>query len=387
MKLPRRYRRRLLAVMLGAGLLPLLALGALGYAALGRALSLSPTPLDRTLQRADAALAGGDARLREELRLAQLSLVQAELARRSLLKLLPAALVGSLAVGAAALALGAVLLGRALARPVAQLTSEMAQLSRGDLLLPRAELPDAERDELQFLLARLRETAAQLLEQRARLQISEGLAAWREVARELSHELKNPLTAMKMAVARLDRIDDARVKDAAALLTDEIDMLLRLTQSFATFARLPAPSMARLELRPLLAEVCALHRQAAPVEVQLDAPEGLALLADADQLRRAFGNLVKNAVEASRAGDGPVRVQAARDAGRVRITVADGGAGIARPLSGADLSHPSATTKPGGSGLGLPIAHKIVHEHGGSLRLLPAQPKGTRAEIDLPEAV
>src|SRR5437763_216170 len=118
MRLPSRFRRRLFAVMLAAGLLPLAALGVLGHAALQKALSLSPRRLDATLQRADAALLRSAAgpELREELRLAQLSLLQAELARQSLAARLPAALAIALGVAAGALALGALLLGRALAK-------------------------------------------------------------------------------------------------------------------------------------------------------------------------------------------------------------------------------------------------------------------------------
>src|SRR5438128_10388781 len=101
-RVPRRFRRRLLAVMLAAGLLPVLALGVLGALALGRVLSLSPARLDELLRRADAAMTQppADPRLRPELREAQISLVQAELARRSLVKLAPAALIIAVAAGA-----------------------------------------------------------------------------------------------------------------------------------------------------------------------------------------------------------------------------------------------------------------------------------------------
>src|SRR5207302_8991987 len=123
--------------MLAAGLWPLLGLGALGGVALARALSLSPRRLDATLQRADAALqrSGADPALRDELRLAQISLVQAELARQSLSKLAPAALGGALAVGALLLALGALALGRALSRPVEELAADMGRVAQGQLEL------------------------------------------------------------------------------------------------------------------------------------------------------------------------------------------------------------------------------------------------------------
>ncbi len=392
--LPRRFRRRLLGALLAAGLLPLLALGALGNLLLDRALSVSPQRLEEALRRAEAALAtsGAAPSLRDELRTAELSLAQAELARQSLLKWLPLALGAALLLVALALTALSAALGRALARPVAQLTAEMAQVASGDLDLPEASLAHADSDELQFLLLRLREMAGTLAEQRQRLQITQGLAAWREVARALAHELSNPLTAMHMALARLSRVgasrtspeDGERLREATALIADELAVLLRLTQSFAAFAKLPAPVLRGVDLSALLSEVCALYRAQGPVEVALSAPASLPLEADPDQLRRALGNLVKNALEASQAGDGPVLVAASQEGARARVTVTDAGQGIGRELGGPELARSLGSQKARGSGLGLPIAHKILHEHGGSLRLLPLPGRGTQAVIELP---
>jgi len=376
---PRRFRRRLLAVMLAAGLLPLLALGWMGRAAVESALSLSPRRIEGVLERAEARV--GDPALRDELRQAQLSLAQAELARMTLSRRAPAALLLAAIVAAALMAGAAWLLGRALARPVEALAADMARIGRGE------ELPDApgdDRDEMQFLGTRLRAMARELVEGRRRLRISEGLAAWREVARALAHELRNPLTAMQMAVARLARPPDPRLAEPLALLEEELALLGRLTQSFATFAKLPEPVRLPLDGAALVAEVCALYGGAGPVAVQCAVSAPLPLAADADQLRRALGNLIKNALEASRAGDGPVRVEAAREAGAVRITVSDAGSGIGRPLGAAELTRSLGSAKAGGSGLGLPIANKIVHEHGGSLRLEPLPGRGTRAVMELP---
>ena len=386
---PRRFQRRLLAVMLAAGLLPLLAFSALGAGALGRVLSLSPARLDGVLQRADAALQGkGDPALIAELHEAQVSLVQAELSRQSLLRIAPWALASSLVLAAALLAAGAVLIGRALSKPVEQLAADMGQIASGDLDLPARDLPHADGDELQFLQRELRKMAADLAEHARRLGLTEGLAAWREVARQLAHELKNPLTAMQMALARLARVeregpDGARLTESVSLLEEEVKVLLRLTQSFATFAKLPEPQLRPIELGALLSEVCALYRGTGPVDVRCKTAGRLPTLADADQLRRVIGNLVKNALEASKAGDPMVEVAAAAHGGRLRVTIADGGAGIGRRIEGAELTRSLGTTKAAGSGLGLPIAHKIVHDHGGTLWLEPLA-KGTLAVIELP---
>ena len=387
---PRRFQRRLFAVMLAAGLLPLLVFSALGAGALSRVLSLSPARLDGVLQRADAALrpAGGNPAVLQELHEAQVSLVQAELSRQSLLRIAPWALVASLVLAAALLAGGAVLIGRALSRPVQELAADMGQIASGDLDLPERDLPDAGRDELQFLQRELRNMAADLAEHARRLGLTEGLAAWREVARQLAHELKNPLTAMQMALARLARVERAgpdgeRLAESVSLLSEEVQVLLRLTQSFATFAKLPEPQLRPLELGALIAEVCALYRGTGPVDVRCHSEGLLPIVGDADQLRRVIGNLLKNALEASKAGDLAVEVAAIAAGPCVRVSIADGGAGIGRRVEGAELTRSLGTTKAAGSGLGLPIAHKIIHDHGGKLWLEPLA-TGTLAVIELP---
>jgi len=114
------------------------------------------------------------------------------------------------------------------------------------------------------------------------------------------------------------------------------------------------------------------------------APGGeLQIQADADQLRRAVSNLIKNALEASPSGAAPVEVGLEQQAGTARITVRDHGPGVPAPLVMGRFVE-GLSQKPGGSGLGLPITQKIIHEHGGTLVLLPADGGGTRAVIELP---
>jgi signal transduction histidine kinase len=160
-----------------------------------------------------------------------------------------------------------------------------------------------------------------------------------------------------------------------------------MTQSFSTFAALPPPRLRPLDLRQLLEEVCALYRHEAPVAVALDAGPPVSIEGDPDQLRRAFGNLLKNALEASRPGDGPVRVSVlGADPASIRVLIDDSGEGLPAAIDGGAMSVGRRSSKPGGSGLGLPICQKIVHEHGGSLRLEPLPERGTRAVVSLPLA-
>jgi two-component system, NtrC family, nitrogen regulation sensor histidine kinase NtrY len=377
----RRFRRRLLAVMLAAGLLPLLGGGAAVGFGLSRMLSLSLGRLDPLLERAQHS--SRDPALSRELSQARVDLLQAELARRSLARLAPWALFAAIAVSGALLAVAAVALGRALSRPVESLAQGMLRVAAGDLTVRVPE--DGGEDELRLLIRQFNRMTAQLEAQRARLQLTEELAAWQAVARGLAHELKNPLTAMRMAVARVQRLGAPSAVEAAQLLGEQIDVLLRMTDSFSQFARLPAPRKVPVDLAELLRETSTLYAGGAPVPVQC-VTDALPLEGDPDQLRRAFGNLIKNAVEASRPGDGPVEVEARRRDGKALVLVRDRGAGIPARLDGAQLLRSLGTTKPQGSGLGLPIAQKIVHEHGGTLLLEPREGRGAQAVVELPLA-
>jgi nitrogen fixation/metabolism regulation signal transduction histidine kinase len=376
--------------MLVAGLVPLVLMGALAQSALQRLLSVSVAPVEQVLDDVSAEL-GRQGLPQARLDEARLNLAQAELARRALVRRVPLFIAALVLLAAGVLAVAAVLLGRTLTRPVATLTQGMWAYARGDLSV-RLPAPEPARDELQFLLAQFNRMGHELLAQRERAKAAEQVAAWQDVARALAHELKNPLTAMKLSLARLSRPegppDAARVAECVALLQEEVDLLMRMTQSFSAFARLPAPRFQPVELRPLLAEVCALYQGTSPVPVELASGDAVApaLHADPDGLRRLFGNLVKNATEASPAGAPPVRVALEARDGAVRVTIRDGGGGVPEVLEGPALTRGLFSTKPGGSGLGLPIAQKIAHEHGGSLRLEPAPGGGTLALVDLPLA-
>jgi nitrogen fixation/metabolism regulation signal transduction histidine kinase len=386
-RLPRLLRRRLFVVMLAAGLLPLIAWGVLGHAATSGFLSLSLEPLVSLLARADAELQkrAGEPELREDLRQAQLNLGQAELMRRSLLRFAPWLFGGLLVASSALLAFAAARLGRAVSRPIEQVTHAMLRHASGDHGFRVLETQARRPDELQYLVRRFNAMSDELDAQRRRLQTTEKLLAWQDVARVLAHDLKNPLTAMRMAMGRLARSPHAELREPLELMQQEIDVLIRMTQSFAAFAALPAPALRPLDLAPLLEEVCALYRNESPVTIEPVAGDGAQVNADPDQLRRAFSNLVKNAVEASRAGEGPIRVELrARPDERVEVSISDGGTGIPESLDADALLAVRRSSKPGGSGLGLAICHKIVHDHGGALRLERLSDKGTRAIVTLP---
>lgn len=383
---PRRFRRRLLWSLLLGSLVPALAVGALGAQVLDQVLALSLSPVESVLDEADDSLRRAGQPDTGALRDARLLVAQAELARESLRRLTVGWFLGLVLVAAVGAATAALLLGRAFARPVASLSEAMAQVAQGNLQARVPPLPHPESDELAFVVQQFNQMTGQLVEQRDRLEVTQRLAAWQEVARSMAHELKNPLTAMKMALGRLARVDlqapdPVRMTESVSLLEDQVDALMRMTHSFSEFARLPAAAPVELPLRALVSEVAHLYAAQRPdCAVELSPGSEVRARVDGDLLRRAVSNLIKNALEASPPGAGSVEVAVAQQDQTVTISVRDHGVGMDRPLA------LGRSDKPGGSGLGLPITQKIIHEHGGTLALVPAEGGGTRAVIRLPGA-
>jgi two-component system nitrogen regulation sensor histidine kinase NtrY len=221
------------------------------------------------------------------------------------------------------------------------------------------------------------------------------LAAWREVAQRIAHEIKNPLTPIQLSAQRLRRRlargggeDEQLVTECTETIIQEVDGLRRLVDEFSRFARMPVPVRRPTDVRPLVENVAALYREAHPALTLLTrhASDVPLVEADPDHIKRAVLNLVDNAVEAVH-GTGHVTVETMHlpDAGVVRIAVADDGPGIASE-DRDKLFLPYFSTKVTGMGLGLPIVHEIVTEHGGTVRVEDNVHGGSRFVLEIPVA-
>ncbi len=229
------------------------------------------------------------------------------------------------------------------------------------------------------------------------------VAAWRDVARRLAHEIKNPLTPIQLCAERMQRQfrtapPAARelVDECTSTIIGEVESLKELVDEFAQFARMPAPRVVPADLDALLAETLALYNGLfQDIRLERRFTPGLPRVrVDVEQLRRVVINLVDNAVEALGGaeagprpnGDAPsivIETRHDRVNGVARILVADNGPGI--PAADRDkLFMPYYSTKRRGSGLGLAIVRRIVAEHGGSIEVADNVPAGTVFTIDLP---
>ena len=291
----------------------------------------------------------------------------------------------------------AVFIANSLSRPIVQLARQTREVLRGKARPVRA----GGGRELAELARSFNQTNEELATLRRRLAVTERIAARREVARHIAHEIKNPLAPIRAAVETLRRLRargspefDGYFEEATATVLAEVHRISTIVSEFSKFARLPPPKLGRVDVEAVARSVVGLHDgkgiTGAP-RVVLRAEPVPEVLADRDQLVQVLTNLVQNGLEAARGiGDPPVmpRVEVLvgpEDTHTVRITVRDNGPGVSAAMR-ERLFEPYASSKPGGTGLGLAIAQRIAFEHGGEIRYVdpPGGEGGARFDVLLP---
>jgi two-component system nitrogen regulation sensor histidine kinase NtrY len=227
------------------------------------------------------------------------------------------------------------------------------------------------------------------IEDSTQLVQAQKLAAWNEAARRIAHEIKNPLTPIQLSAERIAKKFQGADPDASQAIDEgtrtivfEVSQLKRMVDEFSRFARMPAVHLRHAQLADILEQAASLYRDVKPgVTVSVAVDPEIELLMDPEQIRRAVGNLLNNAVEATESGE--IRVTARRGPHRVLIEIADPGRGV--PDSDKEkLFLPYFSTKGRGTGLGLAIVHRIVNDHDGRISVHDNYPRGTRFEIELP---
>ena len=274
-------------------------------------------------------------------------------------------------------------------RPIVHLEEATRRVADGDFsfrLLARGG------DELSLLVDSFNRMIAELETSRRKLLQAEKIAAWKEIAQRLAHEIRNPLTPIKLSAQRILKHAGAEdvqavIEPAAAAIIKEVDNLNRLLVEFREFTRLPDPRPQPVAIGPLLEEVLSVYRnlsQKVSFECRDLAP--VRIPADREQIKRVFANLIRNAVQAMPDG-GVVTITAdlvTKDqTGYLRIRVQDTGGGM-EDEARERAFEPYYTTKRDGSGLGLPIVERIIFDHNGSISFESRRGSGTTFTIDLP---
>jgi two-component system nitrogen regulation sensor histidine kinase NtrY len=215
--------------------------------------------------------------------------------------------------------------------------------------------------------------------------------AWREIARRIAHEIRNPLTPIQLSAERLQRkygaahAEDAAFADCTRTILSEVLTLKLLMEEFTRFSRMPSPTLAEGDLAEALRSTVETFRTKYPgISCTFECSNVDAVAFDAFQLRRALTNLLENAAAALK-GSGSVRVACTRDPELdwVRLTVSDDGPGV-KPEDRDHLFEPYFSRKDGGTGLGLAIVSAIASDHGGSVRVGASSPNGAVFEMEFP---
>jgi signal transduction histidine kinase len=252
------------------------------------------------------------------------------------------------------------------------------------------------RDEIGQLADAFNDMTRQLAEQRERLVQTERVAAWRELARRLAHELKNPLFPLQLTVENLQRAREQSSEqfdeiffESTATLRAELESLKTIVSRFSDFAKMPPPEFEPVDLNESVRSVVKLFEPQfstvgrPPITPELYLDENLARPhADAILLRKALENLVLNSLDAMPAG-GTLTVRTSQHNGSVRLDVTDTGAGLT-PEECARLFTPYYTSKQHGTGLGLAIVQSVVSDHGGKIAVESAPGAGATFRIELP---
>lgn len=287
-------------------------------------------------------------------------------------------------------------IARGLTHPLDTLSDRMRHFRIGQ---SNNYLDYSSKDEVGQLVARYNEMVGELERSAERLARSEREGAWRTMARQIAHEINNPLTPMKLTIQQLQRMKgterfDEYFRRSTTLLIEQIDNLSRIASSFSTFAKMPEVVPTTVDVAEKLFPVISLFRNnrlQVPVRY-VGAEHGVTAVADAEQISQVFSNLIKNALQAVEDlpdGDVIVMLKPQTEFGEdmkewVEITVSDNGKGIDESVRDK-IFMPNFTTKSTGTGLGLAISKNIVEGSGGRITFETSE-KGTTFHVYLQAA-
>ena len=283
-------------------------------------------------------------------------------------------------------------------RPVVSLAEAARRVAAGDL---NAKVEVESRDELGELAASFNRMTEDLVQQKDRTLQAERVAAWRELARRLAHELKNPLFPLQVTVENLMRAKQKSPEmfeevfhEGTATLLAEINNLKTIIGRFSEFSKMPQPQRRPTQVNEVVRSVLRVfHAQLQNRELQNNDKNRIAvrteladtlpeISADPDLLHRALQNLVLNAIDAMPQG-GELAIRTATLGDRIEVSVSDTGSGLTQEECGR-LFTPYYTTKQHGTGLGLAIVQSVVSDHGGKISVESTKEKGTTFRIELP---
>lgn len=275
-------------------------------------------------------------------------------------------------------------IGFGITRPLNALLKGTREMGRDNL---QYRIPKGRDDEIGLLIESFNQMAQDLVENRRKRLEAEQIAAWREIARRLAHEIKNPLTPIQLAVQQMrdkysgnDPAYHQFVTNCTEIVTEEVENLRSLVQEFANFARMPSLSLSPSDLNECVHNVVRLYPDA---HIHLDLEENQpALELDVEQMRRVLINLIENSLDAS-GKNGQIEIRTRTSNDTAILSVIDSGPGV--PLKDrVRIFQPYVSTKESGMGLGLAVVHNIIEDHGGHISVKDAPTGGAQFDLQLP---
>ena len=277
-----------------------------------------------------------------------------------------------------------------IADPVRRLTRATRQIARGDF---DARIAVRSADELRRLVDAFNSMAAELKAQRAQLERTHRLEAWAEMARQVAHEIKNPLTPIQLSAEHLRRVHADRgeplgevLEGCVSSILGQVRLLRQISAEFSSFASAPTAKPARVDMAQLVADVVDPYRTGLAGRIEVDNRVGPLppVFVDRTLIARALANIIENALHAM-PGEGTLTLEAASTPAEVTIQVSDTGAGMDDEAL-ARVFEPYFSTKTTGTGLGLPIALRNVELNGGRMEVESRKGQGTTVRMTLPVA-
>lgn len=268
--------------------------------------------------------------------------------------------------------------------PITLLVKGTAEIGRGNL---DYQIPSAARnDEIGLLIEAFNQMARQLKENQERMIYLEKMSAWKQMARKLAHEIKNPLSPIQLTLQQMvDKYEVNNVEyqkllnECYGIINEEIGSLRKLVQEFSEFGRMPELDLQMADLNELIREISPMYSG----QLQLDLDGALPqFLFDEDRIRRVLINLIQNAIQADPKGH-PVKVNTEYLENKIRISVSDQGSGIPEDNL-SKIFEPHFSSKKEGMGLGLAITRLIIEEHGGTIQVHSRVNEGSQFVIELP---
>lgn len=250
-------------------------------------------------------------------------------------------------------------------------------------------------DEIGKLIGEYNKMIVQLDRSARQLAKREREMAWRQMARQIAHEIKNPLTPMKLSIQHLQRAIDDNSPNVSELakrvnrtLIEQIDNLSSIASAFSSFASMPKPNNVKVNINQILSDIVGLFEKDSGCELSfLPSPSNRDIFADKSQLISVFNNLIKNAIQSTdERNDGKIDISVKEETGNIIVAVSDNGKGIA-PEQFDKVFVPNFTTKSSGTGLGLAISKQIIDNLNGSISFESKVGKGTTIYVSIPLSV